>query len=118
MTSHPDSRIPPEAAAEENAPVVCVRVARSGGVAGLTRRWQVLAPPRDPARWLALVAQCPWEAAAAAADTAANGADRFTWTIEAELDGGTRRAVVGEEQARGPWRTMIDAVRAEASSAL
>lgn len=74
------------------------------------------APPQQPDRWLALVTQCPWDAADETGST--TGTDRFTWTIEADLDGLTHRAVVGEDQARGPWRALIDAVRAEPSSAL
>lgn len=92
-----------------------MRVARSGGIAGLTRRWTISAPPREPAEWIGLVERCPWDDA----DTAANatgartGGDRFTWTIEADLDGRRYRAVIAEEQARGAWRELIDAIRAQ-----
>ncbi len=91
-----------------------VTVARSGGIAGLTRRWWVTAPPREPETWIELVESCPWEAVNALAigeSAAPSGADRFTWTIEADLAGRSHRAVVPESRAHGPWRALIDAVR-------
>ncbi|MBF4561748.1 hypothetical protein ITJ43_06305 [Microbacterium sp. VKM Ac-2870] len=92
-----------------------VTVARSGGIAGLTRRWCVTAPPREREMWIELVDSCPWEAVdalAAGVSAAPDGADRFTWTIEADLAGRSHRAVVAESRAHGPWRALIDAVRA------
>jgi len=102
---------------------VRVSVSRSGGVAGLTRRWSVAAPPQEPAAWTALVESCPWDAAAAADEVtpgSPRGADRFTdrftWTIEVDLAGRSHRAVVPETQVQGPWRALIDAVRASDSA--
>jgi hypothetical protein len=45
------------------------------------------------------------------------GADRFTWTIEARIDGRSHRAIVSEADAQGAWRALIDAVRAATPSA-
>ena len=107
-----------------------VDIARSGGVAGITRRWQVSAPPDESAPWMQLLEHCPWDAEGTAerpatpapigpaAPTAAGGADRFTWTIEARVDGRSHRAVVGEGDTQGAWRALIDAVRTATPSAL
>jgi len=114
--SQPDRPEPPEAGSH---PVVRVTVARSGGIAGLTRRWSVTAPPHEPAEWVALVQRCPWESSedpTGAASDAQRGADRFTWTIDVDLDGRSHRAVIPETRADGPWRALIDAVRASDSA--
>jgi len=94
---------------------VFLSVTRSGGFAGLTRRWSVSAPPHESATWIALVGRCPWEATASDPPPA-DGADRFTWTIDADLRGRRHRAVIGEDQARGAWRELLDAVRARGSA--
>ena len=96
-------------------PAVAVTVIRSGGIAGITRRWSVQAPPLDPESWTALVADCPWDDAGDAGD--ARGADRFSWTVEAALPGIVHRAMLVESRAEGAWRTLIDAVREAADGA-
>lgn len=40
---------------------VVVAVVRSGGVAGIRRRWTVAAPPEDAGVWIALIDSCPWD---------------------------------------------------------
>ena len=94
--------------------VVAVTVSRSGGIAGMTRRWAVQAPPADPDRWRALVAECPWDQAGEGTDP---GADRFAWTVRATLRHTSRRAELTETDVSGPWRALIDAVRAASASA-
>jgi len=92
--------------------VVAVTVVRSGGFAGLTRRWGVQATPADAQRWRALVDDCPWdEHGDRCTDQRATGADRFSWTVHATLPDATLRADLTETQATGPWRALIDAVR-------
>lgn len=125
MTHHPDPRDPPGSAADPDARTLSVSVARSGGVAGVTRRWQVSAPPHESAHWIQLVEHCPWDAEGtvahsptpAAAPPTSRGADRFTWTIEARIDGRCHRAIVSEADTQGAWRALIDAVRGATSSA-
>ncbi len=83
-------------------------VVRSGGLAGLSKRW--LAEPeadRLP-RWIELVERCPWDAA----PSASTGADRYQWRIEV-LRGETavHQARLGDAQVEGPWRTLVDEVR-------
>lgn len=135
MTPDPDLETEPEPEAADV--VVAVTVVRSGGFAGLTRRWGVQAPPADAEQWLALVEDCPWDdrddgdardggddehdqgeapdrAAGPRAGDAprARGADRFSWSVQARLSGASHRVDLTESQASGPWRTLIDAVRA------
>ena len=125
MTNHPDPRDLPETANDADTHALTVSMVRSGGVAGFTRRWHLSVPPYESARWKQLVERCPWDAedsgehlpSSAAAPTA-QGADRFTWTIEAHVDGRSHRAIVNEADAEGAWRTLIDAVRDAAPSPL
>lgn len=92
--------------------VVAVTVVRSGGFAGLTRRWGVSAPPADAKRWRSLVDDCPWDEDGIRAP---EGADRFAWSVRATLPDASLRADLTETQVAGPWRILIDAVR-EASA--
>lgn len=84
-----------------------VAVARTGGLAGLTRTWSVTAPVERADEWDALVEECPWDRGGAASV----GADRFCWTVTADRGDEWRRATLAEDQVAGPWRTLIDAVR-------
>ncbi len=92
--------------------VVAVTVVRSGGVAGITRRWGVDADPTEAERWIALIVDCPWDDLPAEQ----TGADRFVWTVEATLPETEHRADLGEREVTGPWRALIDAVRAASSA--
>ncbi|MBN9178451.1 MAG: hypothetical protein J0I43_13955 [Microbacterium sp.] len=94
---------------------VTVTVERSGGIAGMTRRWTVVAPPADPAPWLRLVEDCPWDDPAP--PTAHRAADRFSYRVSARVPGAEHRAEIAESDASGPWRDLIDAVRASSSRA-
>lgn len=109
------------------APALVIAVERSGGFAGLVRRWSVAPTADDAPRWRSLVEECPWESAAdaaagsaadAGADAAASaGADRFCWSLTAADGDRERAAQLGEHDVDGPWRVLIDAVRAAASAA-
>ena len=95
--------------------VVTVTVVRSGGIAGIPRRWGVeAAAGGDADRWCALVDDCPWDQGPTH-DGRDGGADRFAWSVRATTPEATRRAELTETQAQGPWRALIDAVR-EAST--
>lgn len=94
--------------------VVTVTVVRSGGFAGLTRRWSVQAAEPDAAPWIALVDDCPWDACRADPPAAV---DRFTWSVRAILPAVQHRADLPETEANGPWRTLIDAVQAASAEA-
>lgn len=93
--------------------VVAVMIVRSGGIAGLSRRWAVEAPRADADRWITLVQECPWDECAPASP----GADRFAWSVQATLADAYHRADLADAQVRGPWRTLIDAVRAASTPA-
>jgi hypothetical protein len=113
--SQSDADATPDAAPA--APVE-VEVKRTGGVAGLTKRW--LAAPAEPEAsvWIDLIAQCPWDATAPtpegeSADRAASaGADRFVWWIHARCgEQDEREAELPDDQMVGAWRALVDAVR-------
>jgi len=87
-------------------------VVRSGGFAGLTKRWSV--DERDPADdWIALVEACPWDAIGA--DPASR--DRFVWRIEARMPRDRREASVPDSLLTGPWRDLVERVQREGSDA-
>ncbi|MBM3714180.1 hypothetical protein MRBLMI1_001733 [Microbacterium sp. LMI1-1-1.1] len=87
-------------------------VARSGGLAGLTREWRAEADPEREPRWRELVESCPWDAT----PPPARGADRFHWRIEVRADAATlHEARLGDTQVSGPWRTLVDEVRSAAA---
>lgn len=92
--------------------MVAVSVVRSGGIAGLTRRWVVEADELDAGPWIALLADCPWDDPTDDPQSAPRGADRFSWSVRATMPDAEHRADLTETQAAGPWRALIDAVRA------
>jgi hypothetical protein len=93
-----------------------ITVARSGGVAGLSPSWTVTAEGEsDVDGWLDLVESCPWDAGDPGER---DGADRFVYTIRVLVQApkveGERDARVPERQLTGPWRDLVDRVKAEA----
>lgn len=94
----------------DRIPAVSVTVLRSGGLAGLTRRWHVEPPASDAGVWVELIESCPWPAASAPR-RAARGADRFAWTVSARCGDRDERAELAETDLDGPWRALVDAVR-------
>jgi hypothetical protein len=88
-----------------------ILVVRSGGIAGLTRRWSVDEPePADD--WIALLEACPWDAVGET-----SGADRFVWRIEAHLAARSREASVPDSELTGPWKDLVDRVQQDGSGA-
>ncbi|MGN8026584.1 protealysin inhibitor emfourin [Microbacterium sp. 22242] len=86
---------------------VTIRVARSGGIAGMTRRWRVVPSRTETERWVSLLERCPWDEDPGSA----SGADRFQWRIEAQIRQVRHEQVIPEEHLSGPWRDLVDAVR-------
>jgi hypothetical protein len=85
-----------------------VVVVRSGGFAGMTRRWAVeQAPPDDD--WIALVEACPWRSVG----TDPAGRDRFVWRIEVRAPRHRHRASVPDRELTGPWRDLVERVQTE-----
>ncbi|WP_159502185.1 protealysin inhibitor emfourin [Microbacterium sp. 18062] len=87
---------------------VVVSVVRSGGIAGLRRRWRAAPPEAEAARWVALIDRCPWDASS----PPARGADRYVWSIHARTPDGDCRRELTDAEMRGAWRELVDAVRA------
>jgi hypothetical protein len=89
-----------------------ILVVRSGGIAGIPRRWAV--DEQEPGDdWIALLEACPWDAVVA--DDASR--DRFVWRIEARMARRHREASVPDRELTGPWRELVDRVQAEGSDA-
>jgi hypothetical protein len=73
-----------------------VIVTRTGGFAGMSRRWAAQAPDE-------LVLACSWEEEAS---PPAGEPDRFVYRIEAD----DRSRAVPESRLAGPWRELVDYV--------
>ncbi|MFE5409921.1 hypothetical protein [Microbacterium sp. NPDC056569] len=119
----PDPTAPP--------PAVEVDVARTGGIAGITRRWSAQPPAAEASEWISLIDRCPWsdivttssedaddepERSAAPPRPALRRADPvpdgFVWFIRATWSGtDTREAELPDDEVVGAWRELIDAVR-------
>lgn len=105
------------AAADDTAggrTLVEITVVRSGGFAGLVRIWRVRAPADAEPRWIALIDACDWDGGG---DAPGRGADRYQWDIEASAPPARHRAQVPDDALRGPWRELVDAVRAADAAA-
>ncbi len=93
-----------------------ILVVRTGGFAGIRRAWRVLAEGAEIEAWTPLIDACPWDAvhaAEAVASSPAAGADRFAWEVAAARGDADQRALLSETDAAGPWRELIDRVRAD-----
>lgn len=87
--------------------LVVVAVVRTGGIAGLRRRWKAEATDAEAPHWVELIEQCPWDAPCAAP----SGADRYVWSIRARTPDGRREREIPDAELTGPWRALVDAVR-------
>jgi hypothetical protein len=88
-----------------------ILVVRSGGFAGLSREWRVRSSEHPGVDWVALVEACPWSAVAHP-DRARPAPDQFVWRIEAKATARKRRATLPDSRVRGPWRQLVDEVKA------
>lgn len=81
-----------------------ITVKRTGGVAGLTRTWQVLIDEQpDREDWLTLIDALPWWSR----PPASRQTDRFIYVIRVSR----RRITLAEQQLEGPWRELVQRVR-------
>lgn len=91
---------------------VVIAVVRTGGIAGMRRRWRADPDPDQTPQWLALVEQCPWDQPI---DDDPSSADRYVWSIHARVHAEQRdeqlEQVVPDARLQGPWRELVDAVR-------
>lgn len=86
-------------------PSMKVIVSRSGGFAGLRHTWTVVVDQQpDESRWKGLIDELPWSDA----PRPAAGVDRFQYEIRVN----THRVVIPEGQLTGPWRELVERVRA------
>ncbi|MDQ0614373.1 hypothetical protein QF046_002014 [Microbacterium sp. W4I4] len=88
---------------------IVVAVVRTGGFAGLRRRWRVEPDPEQAPQWVALVERCPWDEQSDAGTDV--GADRYVWSIHAVLREQQHERVVPDHELQGAWRELVDAVR-------
>ncbi len=89
------------------ASLVTIAVVRSGGVAGIRRRWEVEPPQPDVNVWISLIERCPW----AEPKEHPPGADRYVWSIRARTPQIERERELTDSELTGPWRELVDAVR-------
>ncbi len=99
-----------------DAPAVEVDVARTGGIAGLTRRWSAQPAGDEASEWIPLIEGCPWDEAGPVdpdADPRREPVpDGFVWVIRAVWSGtDPRRAELPDDELVGAWRDLVDAVR-------
>ncbi|MFD5213877.1 protealysin inhibitor emfourin [Microbacterium sp. NPDC058345] len=87
---------------------VLIIVVRSGGFAGISRRWRVEPDPVEESRWTTLVDRCPWDAPPEHPDA---GADRFIWTVRARTPAADLERELPESALTGAWRELVEAVR-------
>ena len=103
-----------------------VTVTRSGGFAGIARRWQVFVEREpDEESWILLLRQLPWDEVAREPAQP----DRYLYRINCEprktAQGDEQEArkprtlplpeprevVIPEQRLTGPWRELVDRVR-------
>ena len=87
---------------------VVIAVVRTGGIAGIRRQWRVEAEPDDTVEWIDLIDRCPWDQE----PDGSVGADRFMWSIRARTPSERRERELPDSALDGPWRALVDAVRA------
>lgn len=87
---------------------VVIAVVRTGGIAGIRRQWRVEAEPDAAVEWIDLIDGCPWDQE----PDGSVGADRFMWSIRARTPSERRERELPDSALDGPWRTLVDAVRA------
>lgn len=82
-----------------------VIVSRSGGIAGIRLTWEVQVEEQpDAPRWEALLDHLPWDEVGESEPAA----DRFQYRIRCA----PHEVVLAEPQVSGPWRELVDRVRA------
>lgn len=87
---------------------VVIAVVRTGGIAGIRRQWRVEPDPAESHDWIAMIESCPWDAD----EDADAGADRFVWVIRVRTPAEERERELPDSALDGPWRRLVDAVRA------
>lgn len=94
------------------ASLVTIAVVRSGGVAGIRRRWEVAPRRPDADVWISLIERCPWSEP----EEHPPGADRYVWSIRARTPHSEHERELADSELRGAWRELVDAVREAATA--
>ena len=82
-----------------------VVVSRSGGFAGIRTTWEVQVDEQpDRSVWAELLEGLPWDEVSETAPQP----DRYVYRIRCA----PHEVVLGEQQVCGPWRDLIDRVKA------
>jgi hypothetical protein len=82
-----------------------VVVSRSGGIAGIRITWEVQVDEQpDAFQWTQFLQQLPWDEV----DDTEPKPDRFIYRIRCA----PHEVVLAEPQVSGPWRELVDRVRA------
>ncbi|WP_308071100.1 protealysin inhibitor emfourin [Microbacterium nymphoidis] len=105
------SEDPESVTGEDGATGLLITVVRSGGITGAPRTWTVAPPPAESPNWALLIERCPW----GNESSTQRGADRFVWRIRVQLHDDQHEQVVSDANLSGPWRELVDAVRAAGS---
>lgn len=92
-------------------PELTITVVRSGGFAGLTRRWSVSSAVDDADDLIELVNACPWREVA----RDEKSRDRFIYVITVRAPRKRRAATVPESSLTGPWKSLVQRVQEENS---
>ena len=98
----------------DEEPDFLIVVIRTGGIAGISRRWRVEPPREETPRWVELIDRCPWEDPS---DAQQRGADRYVWSIRARTPSARHERELPESALDGPWRRLVDAVREAGTAA-
>ena len=81
-----------------------ITVTRSGGFAGLTRKWSAtVTEEAETQQWRELLDQLPWDQYTSEPAEP----DRFTYRVRIA----NRQAVVPEQRFTGVWQQLLDRVR-------
>jgi hypothetical protein len=101
-----------DARPDDQLVAIAVTVTRTGGIAGMRRTWRAQPDRAESPQWIALIDGCPWDAADPARPIPPTGADRFVWHVDARCGDAEREAALADPEVQGPWRDLIEAVRA------
>lgn len=89
-----------------------VTVTRSGGFAGIPRRWQVFVEKEpDEEAWLVMLRTLPWDDVPQDAPQPDRYLYRIDWEPVGPAEHDNREVVIPEQKLTGQWRELVDRVR-------
>ncbi|MCS3844659.1 hypothetical protein [Microbacterium sp. AK031] len=138
--------VAPPSDQDDGGSAVLIVIVRTGGLAGMRRRWHVEPPREEAPRWIELIDHCPWDAPDPAQSEPPHpsptprdspqprptqpsptppsstptptprGADRFVWSIRARTPAARLERELPDSALDGPWRRLVEAVREASAS--